>query len=170
MQIGLGIFYVTDENISPHFAKALSVTGFDVRSIVDVPGCGRGISDEKIIEWLSVEGGRNAVWVTKDWEAQKVHAKLIHEKHIPVLWLFIPQKGLRALRELQLLASVIEFVNDTINVSAAPVYLCASFTGAKPRLEQIVNPLTSGQIICKKIPLSKPIGGKPAGDTLTDTP
>ena len=152
-QLGLEPFYVIDENLSPSFARALAATGFGVTGVVEAFNGRRGVIEEEIIPWLSQHGRKNAVWVTKDWEAQKRHAKLIHEQSISVLWLLIPDQGLRALRELQLLVLVIEYVTNLVIASRTPVYLCASFNVRRPKLERIVSPLTAKKLVFQRVPL-----------------
>jgi len=150
-QLGLATYtrYVTDEHISPQFTRALGVAGFRTMTVVEALGR-RGADDSEIIDWLSLHGKKDAIWVTKDWSAQKRHAKLIHEKGISVLWIEIPGQGLQALRELQLLVSITEYVMKTVSSSSSPLYFRASHDGVKPKLRRIVSPLTDSNLIYEK--------------------
>lgn len=151
MQLGLEPFFLIDENLSPSFAKALASTGFSISDVVSEFGGRKGVQEAEIIPWLSQHGQNKAVWVTKDWKAQKLHAKLIHEQSVSVLWILIPDQGLRALRELQLLVLVIEHVSAIVIASLAPVYLCASLNVKRPRLQRIVSPLTDTKLIFQRV-------------------
>lgn len=155
MQLGLEPFFVIDENLSPSFAKALASTGFSITDVVTEFNGRKGVPEEEIIPWLSQHGQKNAVWVTKDWKAQKLHAKLIHEQSVSVLWILIPDQGLRALRELQLLVLLVEHVSNIVLTSTTPVYLCASFNVRRPKLERIISPLTDKKLKFQRIPLPR---------------
>lgn len=154
-QLGLEPFFVIDENLSPSFAKALHATGFRITSIVEAFNGRRAVQEEEIIPWLSQNGRKNAIWVTKDWDAQKRHAKLIHEQNISVLWLLIPDQGLRALRELQLLVLVIEHVSNVVIESRTPSYIRASFNVRRPKLERIISPLTTPKLLYQRMPIPR---------------
>ncbi len=155
MQLGLEPFFLIDENLSPTFAKALASTGFTITDVVTEFNGRKGVQEEEILPRLSQYGQKNAVWITKDWKAQKLHAKLIHEQSVSVLWMLIPDQGLRALRELQLLVLVIEHVSTVVRTSLTPVYLCASFNVKRPKLQRIVNPLTDKKLILQPVPISR---------------
>jgi hypothetical protein len=45
------------------------------------------VEDPEIIEWLGKNGEHYAVWITEDWEATKLHAKLIVANKISVWWI-----------------------------------------------------------------------------------
>ena len=133
-----------------------TAVGYNVTSVTDTfPGRNK-VPDEEIIYWLGERGRQNAVWVTADVDAKRVHAKLILAANISVLCIFRPKKkGMTGLQELQLLSLVKEHVNALIAASQAPIYLQASLNGRRPKLERLVSPLTAPKLIFQRIPLPK---------------
>lgn len=145
-QLSLEPLYLIDHNLSYKFADVLVAVGFNVTSVTKAfPGRERVLDDE-IIDWLAQRGRQNAVWITADEEAQKVHAKLIVAKYISVLWIWRPKGGLTGLQELQLLSLVIEHVTVLVVAAQNPIYLRASLHGRRSKLERIVSPLTSKKL------------------------
>jgi len=141
--------------LSYKFADILVSVGYKVTSVREAfPGKER-VPDEEIIDWLGKHGRQNAVWITADEEAQKVHAKLILAKNISVLWIWRPKGGLTGLQELQLLSLIIEHVTALVAATRNPIYLRASLHGRRPKLERIVSPLTSRKLVFKRIPLPR---------------
>lgn len=153
-QLNLEPLFLIDENLSPALARTFRDVGFNVTSVSEAFH-GRGqVSDVEIIEWLGQQGRQNAVWVTADDNAQKAHAKLILASRISVLWILRPHAGLTALQELILLSLIINDVNAWVLSSTAPVYFRASLNVRRPKLEQIISPLTSRRLEFKRIQLT----------------
>ena len=153
-QLNLEPLYLIDENLSPSLAHTFGAVGFNVISVAEAFQ-GRGqVSDEQIIGWLGQQGQQNAVWVTADDDAQKAHAKLILASLISVLWILRPRTGLTALQELKLLSLIISDVNAWVLASTNPVYFRASLNVRRPKLEQVISPLTSRRLEFKRIQLT----------------
>lgn len=154
-QLSLEPLYIIDHNLSYKFADVFIAVGFNVTSVMKAFPGRESVPDDEIIDWLAQRGRQNAVWVTADEEAQKVHAKLILAKDISVLWIWRPKGGLTGLQELQLLSLVIEHVTALVGAAQNPIYLRASLHGRRPKLERIVSPLTSRRLIFRRIPLPR---------------
>lgn len=155
-QLSLEPLYLIDENLSPSLAPVFAAVGYKVTSVKQAFSGRSGVSDEEIIRWLSERGRQNAVWVTADEDARRVHEKLIHAANISVLWILRPRRrGLTGLQELQLLSLVIEKVTATVAEAQHPVYLRASLNVRRPKLEQLVRPLTSSRLEFRGIRLAK---------------
>lgn len=113
----------------------------------------RKVKDEEIIPWLGKHGQHYAVWITQDIESAKTHAKLILAHNISILWIRSSRKKheLAGLQELQLLSLVIEHVTHLVSSSSTPIYLWASLSGRRPRLDKLISPLTSLKLEFKHI-------------------
>lgn len=145
-------FYLIDENLSHLYAKVFEALGFSITSVRETFGGRRNVKDEEIIPWLSKHGQHHAVWITQDIEAAKTHAKLILAHNISILWIHSRKKHpLTGLQELQLLSLIIEHVTHLVSSSSTPVYLQASLSGRKPRLDKLISPLTSLKLEFKRI-------------------
>ena len=154
-QLSLEPFYLLDENLSPSFALVFTAVGYRVTSVNESFSDEERVSDEEIIEWLAANGRQNAVWVTADHEAKKIHAKLILAANISVLWILRSRRGLSGLQELQLLSLVIEHVTALIAAASAPVYLQASLNGRRPKLERLIGRLDQPRLEFQRISLPK---------------
>ncbi len=126
--------YLLDANISYRFAVPFKALGYDMTSVADV--CLKGqlrlqgkksAQDPDIIEWMGGQQtihGRRGVWITADWEASKVHAKLILANSICVFWICDPRNhALQAIQELQVLVMLIEQADDILTKATCPIYL-----------------------------------------------
>ena len=154
MQLSLEPFYLLDENMSPSFPTVFNTCGYNMVSIQEAFDGRRQVGEPEFIPWLAQHHLHKGVWVTEDVQAQKLHAKLISANQISALWILTPKGGLRGIQQLQLLASVIETVNTVVVATTVPVYFQASFNIMKPKLEQLVGPLTDKNAQFKRIPLN----------------
>ncbi|MFC1913053.1 hypothetical protein ACFLX7_02520 [Chloroflexota bacterium] len=146
--------YLLDEHLSYKFAPVFQSLGYNMTSVEDVWHGRKNVEDPEIIPWLGENGEHHAVWITEDWEATKLHAKLIVSNKISVWWIREEKHiGLTGLQELQLISLIIQFVTDIILVSKSPTYLKASLIGRRPKLERMTCHLLSPKLTWGKVKL-----------------
>ena len=143
-------YFLLDENLSPHFADALSAaTDSDVAS-VRVAFLGRkGVPDKELVPHILRVSGHRGVWVTTDIEAQRAHAKLIITVAISVLWLREPRRTpLTGIEELLLLTYVLRDVHTIVLQAVKPAYLQTSLIRPRrPKLETLQGSLCDAKLI-----------------------
>ena len=75
------------------------------------------------------------VWITDDWEASKLHVKLILANSICVFWVCDPlNKALRSMQQLQVLANLIEYADEIYKTTSSPKYLKGTIDERKTKL------------------------------------
>ncbi len=145
-------FYLIDENLSHLYARVFEALGFNITSVREAFGGRRKVKDQELIPWLGKHRQHHAVWITQDVEASKTHAKLILAHNISVLWIRSRKKQeLTGLQELQLLSLVIKHVTYLVSSANAPIYLWASLSGRRPKLDKLISPLTSKKLEFNRI-------------------
>ena len=81
-------------------------------------------SDEEIIRHLQKRAGRNALWITQDWNAFHTHKEALIAGSISVLWLRWPKYSrLSAEDKAQVLQNVIETVYGLVLESDEAIFL-----------------------------------------------
>ena len=137
--------YLLDENISYKFAIPFKALGYDMTSVEEVwpnqhlLALGKkSVEDPEIIAWRGkqqTDFGFNGVWITDDWDASKLHAKLILANSICVFWVCDPlNHSLRAIQQLQVITMLIEYIDDIFQKATSPKYLMGTIDGRKTRL------------------------------------
>ena len=137
--------YLLDECISHRFAVPFKALGYDMTSVNDVFPKDQLIlhgkksaEDPEIIDWLGKQQSNYnipGVWITDDWEASKLHAKLILANSICVFWVCDPlNKALRSMQQLQVLANLIEYADEIYKTTSAPKYLKGTIDERKTKL------------------------------------
>lgn len=143
-------YFLLDENLSPHFADALSAaTASDIASVrVAFPGR-KGVPDEELVPHISRGARHRGVWVTTDMEAQRARAKLIIAAAISVLWLREPRRSpLTGIEELLLLTYALRDVHTIVSQAIKPVYLQTSLVRPRrPKLETLQGSLYDAKLI-----------------------
>jgi hypothetical protein len=154
--------YLLDENISYKFVVPFKALRYETTSVEDVwpkqklylQGK-KSVDDPEIIEWLGTQQsnyGFNSVWITDDWDASKLHAKLILANSISVFWVCDPlNKALRAIEQLQVITMLIEYVHTIIQNAASPCYLKGTIDNRKVRLWTLNCHILDTKLIWKKV-------------------
>jgi len=125
-------FFLVDECLSKHIAKALKLVGYNVGSVEDVfPGRrGRPVTDEEIIDWLGRQ--RLGVWVTADHSARRQRREQLLFWRVSAIWVKWPKRGMTARRQHRLLSYVIDPISEEVRASHEPVYFLAYYNGDRP--------------------------------------
>lgn len=154
--------YLLDENISYKFVVPFKALGYDMTSVEEVfPKSQlallgkKSAEDPDIIEWIGQQQtnyGLKGVWITDDWEASKLHAKLILAHSICVFWVCDPlNNALRAIQQLQVLAMLIEQADTIFRTANSPKYLKGTMDGRKIRLWTLASHLMAPKLEWKKV-------------------
>ena len=157
--------YLLDECISHRFTVPFKALGYDIKSIHDVFPKDQLIlqgkksaEDPDIIQWIGKQQsdyGLIGIWITDDWEASKLHAKLILAHSICVFWICDPlNKSLNAIQQLQVLAMLIEEANLIFKTATSPIYLRGTIDNRKARLWTLNCHLMDKKLEWKKLILS----------------
>jgi hypothetical protein len=154
--------YLLDENISYKFAIPFKALGYDITSVHDefpkdqlILQGKKSAEDPDIIEWIGKQQSDYrlaGIWITDDWEASKLHAKLILAHSICVFWICDPlNKALRAIQQLQVLAMLLEEADQIFKTASSPIYLRGTIDNRKTRLWTLNCHLMSKKLEWKKV-------------------
>lgn len=154
--------YLLDENISYRFVIPFKALGYDMTSVEEVFPKEqllllgkKSAEDPDIIKWLGTQQTNynlRGVWITDDWQASKLHAKLILAHSICVFWVCDPlNHALRAIQQLQVLAMLIEDIDDIFKTTTSPKYLKGTMDGRKSRLWMLASHLMAPRLQWEKV-------------------
>ena len=117
----------------------------------------KSAEDRDIIEWLGKQQslyGFKGVWITDDWEASKLHAKLILAHSISVFWVCDPlNNALRAIQQLQVMTMLIEYIDVIYKEKPTPTYLKGTIDKRKTKLYTLASHLLARKLEWQKVVL-----------------
>ena len=154
--------YLLDENISYKFVIPFKALGYDMTSVEEVFPKEqllllgkKSAGDPDIIEWLGTQQANyhlRGVWITDDWEASKLHAKMILAHSICVFWVCDSlNHALRAIQQLQVLAMLIEHIDDILQATTSPTYLKGTMVNRRIRLWRLSSHLMAPRLTWEKV-------------------
>lgn len=154
--------YLLDENISYKFAIPFKALGYDMTSVHEEFSKEKllllgkkSAEDPDIIGWIGqqqLDYDFKGVWITGDWEAHKLHAKLILAHSICVFWICDPlNHALKAIQQLQVLTMLIEHIDTIFDTTTSPKYLKGTIENRKTKLYELNCYLMDKKLDWKKV-------------------
>ena len=127
--------YLVDNDLSPDIANALSLFGFDVLHVKEIPQYkvkGGEVSDPEIIQWCK-DNGR--VWITHDKTARKQHEVDIKAARIHVLWVRGHPTKFAAWQQFRIVVRVIDEMQQMLQLAYGAMHFRAGLRGtSRPKV------------------------------------
>jgi hypothetical protein len=125
-------FFVLDNGLNPHIARAMASLGYRIRSVQDEFEDPTGaVEDPDIIHHISRTYGFHGVWITKDTSAKRAHLELIKARRISVVW--VQKQVLSTQQQHRIIAFGFARVHQDLLESKHPIHYLVTFHGCENR-------------------------------------